>query len=553
MNLTKRSKILVAITGLIAILAVVAQATGVLAAWNDKVWGSSSFGRGSVVEGYARSVTAHSVTNRIITDGAFTATNVTRTHTSPGSGTDGWRRDSSLGLLGLGIVAASGRSEASYTTSGAQITASSRSQARNITLAPTGLASVLSTPLLTEYEAGVSCTSSNNGRAVTPSVTVPPKGPDFRIGLVGSYSIPPPNTSIPVSGYGAGFQLTGTMTSTATTTSKSALSTLVLDAAIKDLVGLTTWYVTVQFVRAECGIGEPLPSAVTGSGQAARAAGARSSESTTPSESSESSSSAAKSESAESSDEKSSSSSSVERESTSSDSSDSSEAAASSSPSGDPQSSSSASSPDSPGDKADDGLEQQGPTAPTNVAIGSSFPVIATDGTKLGTAAIRNVESDAPAAGAPTNVAVQMTITTSAEGGHLSSVSWDDFIPMLGGVPQSAGAGSAAVAPLLPARLAAGETYTGWVVFTAPSAANAAMFKPSGTAGWVFSLPEPTIPVTSTTKPVPMAEAPEESETAAPDADDATTAPGTTEATPVPEEADSAPPTTSSSSGTAAE
>lgn len=49
MNLTKRSKILISVVGLIAILGVIAQTTGVLAAWNDKVFASATFTRGEEI------------------------------------------------------------------------------------------------------------------------------------------------------------------------------------------------------------------------------------------------------------------------------------------------------------------------------------------------------------------------------------------------------------------------------------------------------------------------------------------------------------------------
>ncbi|WP_260681705.1 hypothetical protein [Gordonia rubripertincta] len=118
MNLTKRSKILISVVGLIAILGVIAQATGVLAAWNDKVFASATFTRGEVLKGYARSVTAHAITSRAVTNGEFTATSLTYTHTSPGSATtpsqSGWTHRRSTGLLLLGTVVADGRSSATY-------------------------------------------------------------------------------------------------------------------------------------------------------------------------------------------------------------------------------------------------------------------------------------------------------------------------------------------------------------------------------------------------------------------------------------------------------
>jgi hypothetical protein len=137
--------------------------------------------------------------------------------------------------------------------------------------------------------------------------------------------------------------------------------------------------------------------------------------------------------------------------------------------------------------------------------------VIATDGTDLGTVTFQKIESTAPSDGARATIAVKMTVTTSdAEGdGRLSSIAWDDFAPLVGGVQQAAGQATAE-GPPLPAHLEPGGTYTGWVAFTAPSAAGSAIWTPSGTSGFTFVLPEPTVPVTSTTsQPAPVAEAPE--------------------------------------------
>lgn len=145
MNLTKRSKILIAVVGVIAILGVVGQATGVLAAWNDKVWGGkATFTRAANLEGYARSTTAHAYTNRAITSGEFTATNATHTQANPGTtlipSATGWTHASSSGILLLGTVSADGRSSATYTMNGSVVTANAASNARNIELFPTGFA-----------------------------------------------------------------------------------------------------------------------------------------------------------------------------------------------------------------------------------------------------------------------------------------------------------------------------------------------------------------------------------------------------------------------------
>lgn len=51
------------------------------------------------------------------------------------------------------------------------------------------------------------------------------------------------------------------------------------------------------------------------------------------------------------------------------------------------------------------------------------------------------------------------------------------------------------------------------MTFTAPSVAGKAIWKPSGTAGFRFVLPEPTVPVTTmTSSPAPVVETPQTSE-----------------------------------------
>ncbi|QMU19256.1 hypothetical protein [Gordonia rubripertincta] len=491
MNLTKRSKILISVVGLIAILGVIAQATGVLAAWNDKVFASATFTRGEVLKGYARSVTAHAITNRAITNGEFTATSLTYTHTSPGSATtpsqSGWTHSRSTGLLLLGTVVADGRSSATYSAGpGGNVTATAASYAKEVELWPTLLATVLNTDD-SQYQASVSCTTDDWGNVVSTSA-VAPSGGNFRVGL-SSNSFPVPGaggTTTINNVLAAGFRVQGTMKSIVTKTAKTALSTLVLDVDIKDAITMdVVWTVTVQFVRAECGIGEALPSVVqpVAAGAAARMARlSPSSESATQSESAETSA-------AESSESQSSSSEKSESESSSS---------ASSSESG----------------AAETPALKQGPTTPTDVDVGEQFPVIATDGTDLGTATIQKVGSTAPSDGARSTVAVKMAVTTSdtEDEGRLSSVDWDDFAAIVGGVRQAPGR-APNEGPELPDQLAPGQTYTGWVTFTAPGTAGTAMWKPEGAAGFTFVLPDPEVPVTSTTStPAPIANAPEPGE-----------------------------------------
>ncbi|ETA07989.1 MULTISPECIES: hypothetical protein [Gordonia] len=520
MNLTKRSKILIAVIGMIAVLGVVAQATGVLAAWNDKVWGSSTFRLAPATDGYARSITAHTKNQRLISGDTWDATTATHTFANPGTtvtpgATTFTSRYSGSGFFGVGMVAARGRSEATLTRTAGNISASATSTARDLRASPTpnwlnpfsSTVSVLDTKE-NIYTAAVNCTSSNYGETVTPTATAPTGGDIYiGIGSNNNYAMPPPNGSRSFTDNAVGYRVEGTFRSIVATTAKTALSTLILDLDIQNLLWphSTVWTVSIQFVRAECGIGVALPdagSSVQAAGAARMAARlAPSSESATPSESAESSAA----ESSESS----------ESESSSSESSENSESSES-------ESSSSASSSES--EAAETPALKQGPTTPTDVDVGDQFPVIATDGTDLGTATIQKIESTAPSEGAKATVAVKMSVTTSDTGGdgRLSSIAWDDFAPMVGGVQQASGQATTEGAQL-PDQLAPGQTYTGWVAFTAPSAAGKAMWKPAGTAGFTFVLPDPEVPVTSTTTsaPAPVANAPETSEPEAAPTDDA--------------------------------
>ncbi|WP_232719131.1 hypothetical protein [Gordonia metallireducens] len=511
MNLTNRSKILISVVGLIAILGVVAQATGVLAAWNDKVWGSTTFSRAAALDGYARSITAHAKNQRLITGGEFTVNSATHTYQSAGTtwspNQSDWVLNYNSGFAGVGLVAARGRSFAEFTRNGGNIEGAAKSWAKEVKAIPApslinplnSALSVLDTRT-SEFYAEVDCKSTDYGGNVTPRA-VAPTGNGIYLGIESNNRIPVPAANAAptvIDDNAVGYHVDGVFQSIAVATGKRALSTLVLHLDVKTLITRTpVWEITIQLVRAECAVGEPLPSATqtVAAGAAARmAALAPTSESTTPSESAESSA-------AESSESESSASSSTEK-----------------SPS---ESSSSASSSES--EAAETPVLKQGPTTPTDVDVGERFPVTATDGTDLGTATIQKVESTAPSDGAPATVAVKMSVTTSDadDDGRLSSIDWGDFAPMVGGVQQAPGR-APNEGPELPDQLTPGQTYTGWVTFTAPGAAGKAIWKPEGTAGFTFVLPDPEVPVTSTTStPAPIANAPETSEPEAAPTEDA--------------------------------
>ncbi len=350
-----------------------------------------------------------------------------------------------------------------------------------------------------EFRAAVSCESDDHGRTVTTRAEAPSGSPiEIGIGSNNYYSVPQANQEVVIDDDAVGLHVAGTLRSIVRQEPDYAVSTLVLDIDIQSALWphVSFWTVSMQLVRAECGIGRSLPAVDSDTTlPASRMAMARlapDSESASPSRSVESSSSTSSaSKSAEGSESESSGASSSEESESSS-----------------PASASESTSADTP-------VAGRGPTTPSDVDVGSRFPIVASDGADLGSATIQQVESDAPSEGAPATVAVKMSITTSdAGGGHrLSSVSWKDFGAIVGGVEQDAGRASGGPSPLLPDELEPGRTYTGWVTFTAPSVAGKAIWKPSGTAGFRFVLPEPTVPVTTTTSsPAPVVETPQTSE-----------------------------------------
>ncbi|MEO9327655.1 hypothetical protein [Gordonia aurantiaca] len=498
MNLSKRSKILITVVGFVAILGVLAQATGVLAAWNDKVFGGATFGKAPATDGYARSATAKVYTNRVLTSDSFEATIATHTFASPGSsfvpGVDGWTTKSKSGLFASGVVRGTGRSAASYTRNAGNTSASAVSLAKDLEIIPRSTAFDPSDRLSLmdttgEYRAAVTCETDDYGRTVNARAEAPSGSPiEIGIGSNHYYSVPGRNQQVVINDDAVGLHVSGTLTSVVREEPTYALSTLVLDIDIQSALWpyTTLWTVTMQFVRAECGIGKALPAVDSDTTlTAARMAMARlapTSEST-PSESAESSASESSASSGSSAD------SSAEKGS------------------GKSENSSSASSSDSEVAPA----AKVGPTTPTDVDVGAAFPVTGTDGTDLGSATIQKVESTAESATGPATVAVKMSVTTSDATGasRLSTVDRKDFLPIVGGAEQDPGTASDTPTPRLPDTLEPGQTYSGWVTFTAPSAAGKAMWKPAGTAGFTFVLPDPQLPATSTTTPAPTVTAPE--------------------------------------------
>jgi len=76
------------------------------------------------------------------------------------------------------------------------------------------------------------------------------------------------------------------------------------------------------------------------------------------------------------------------------------------------------------------------------------------------------------------------------------------------------------------------STYTGWVTFDVVNGGNVVMLRPSGTAGWIFTLPSApvvSVPTTVTTPPVTTeADVPDEESSIDPVAEAARPAPATT-------------------------
>ena len=283
------------------------QATGVLASWNDKVFGSAVFGKAPATDGYARSVTGEVHTERVITSNSFEVTTATHTFADQGSsivpGPGEWFTNSKSGLFSSGVVRGTGRSAAAWSRDGGNIAASAESLAKDLEIIPRSTAIDPSDRLSLmdttgEFRAAVSCESDDHGRTVTTRAEAPSGSPiEIGIGSNNYYSVPQANQSVVIDDDAVGLHVAGTLRSIVRQEPDYAVSTLVLDIDIQSAVWphVSFWTVSMQLVRAECGIGRSLPAVDSGTTlHASRMAMARlapDSESASPSRSVESSSS----------------------------------------------------------------------------------------------------------------------------------------------------------------------------------------------------------------------------------------------------------------------
>lgn len=144
-----------------------------------------------------------------------------------------------------------------------------------------------------------------------------------------------------------------------------------------------------------------------------------------------------------------------------------------------------------------------GPQKQQDVRVGREFAVTTREGVELGSARIEDIErlSDC-------GVEITLEITTSAEDGpdRWASIDHRDFAEVRPGgssrPAQRAGSECASSAGSASADLGAGVTNEVVVVIQISDTAERALFRPEGTAGWVFDLPPlPRVTATPTISP----------------------------------------------------
>lgn len=129
-----------------------------------------------------------------------------------------------------------------------------------------------------------------------------------------------------------------------------------------------------------------------------------------------------------------------------------------------------------------------GPSTPSRVSARVPFSMVASDGSVLGTATVRDVSRSSGC------VAVLLEVETSDGSGstQLNGVRARDFrevLPDGGTAPVGSPTASCGGGASMPASFSPNSTYTGWVTFDVLNGGNAVMLRPSGTAGWIFTLP----------------------------------------------------------------
>lgn len=437
MTRTKIAVVLAAIATIAAGMLAV-QTTGVLASWQSAIWGTSTFARADVTEGYARSLTGRATIDRVITTDNVEATRVTHTHDNPGTSTVTDVIDTS-GLLGITRAEGAGTSTASYTASG-NATGSASATMNSFEIYATALSSSRRVQLTAPISASAVCTADSG-----PTVTAPAGG-TMTIGST-TVAVPAAGTSTDFTAPITAARLRGTLTSYASVTGDSALSALRLQIGEYDLFGTNYWTIDALLVRAECGLGAALPDVDTFA--APMSSVAEETRADAESSTAEATGDAA-----------------VDDENT-----EESDLAPSDSVAESPS----------------------GPNTMTTVQRGVPFDLIATDGTELGRATVHDVVSTAGDDGIV--VAVRMSVDTSAEtgGARLSRMSADDVAHLVSGRRIAVGSAETDRGTMIPATLHPESTYTGWFAFTVGRGGGSAVWQPSGTAGWMFALPSTVI------------------------------------------------------------
>ncbi|MBH0118339.1 hypothetical protein I0Q12_01815 [Rhodococcus sp. CX] len=162
------------------------------------------------------------------------------------------------------------------------------------------------------------------------------------------------------------------------------------------------------------------------------------------------------------------------------------------------------------------------PTTPSRVSTAVPFTMVATDGSDLGEATVRDISRTDGC------VAVLLDVTTSDGSGTttLNGLRSNDFREVLADgttTPVGSPTGPCAVDAPMPTSFGPSATYSGWVMFDVTNGGNSVMLRPVGTAGWIITLP-----------PAPPSPAPAPVVTATPTAVEtapATSTPATTEET----------------------
>lgn len=152
------------------------------------------------------------------------------------------------------------------------------------------------------------------------------------------------------------------------------------------------------------------------------------------------------------------------------------------------------------------------PDGPTTPSPGEEFAVVGTDGADLGAARIDEVLIDQSCNTSPAvTVGVRMTVTPSRHTGEyaLNGVESSQFSQGTGsGTPVSSWGQPCGSLEQTLSSLTPGQTSAGWVIFAVPDPVAPVLWQPNGTAGWVISLPVLAASPSETPSPLPTSASP---------------------------------------------